>query len=45
MSRGMNEKQAITTIAFGNLGPLISNIYDESLRDQLSDEMLISLLK
>ncbi len=44
MSRGLNEKQAVTTIAFGNLGILLSNIADNNMRDELADEIMETLL-
>ncbi|MEM0117126.1 MAG: SufD family Fe-S cluster assembly protein [Conexivisphaerales archaeon] len=45
MSRGLNERQAVTTIAFGNLGSLLSNVADERLRDQLADEIMDTLMQ
>jgi len=44
MSRGLNEKQAVTTIAFGNLGTLLSNIADQNIKDSLADEIMETLL-
>jgi len=44
MSRGLNGKQAVTTIAFGNLGILLRNIADNNMRDELADEIMETLL-
>jgi Fe-S cluster assembly scaffold protein SufB len=44
MSRGLDRQQAITTVAFGNLGSVITNIADQNLRESVSEEITTTLL-
>jgi Fe-S cluster assembly scaffold protein SufB len=43
MSRGLNRDEAITTMAFGQLGHVITNIRNEELRESVTEEIMATL--
>jgi Fe-S cluster assembly protein SufB len=43
MSRGLSREEAVTTLAYGQLGHVITNIRDEQIRESVSEEILSSL--